>query len=150
MNEAHLLQQYDSLLFPSFAETDALALGLTLLRLAEAAALPVVINIRTPDRTLFHAALPGSAPLNDTWARRKSNTALKFQLPSMLVGVRNQAKNESLEKHGLNSADYADHGGAVPIRVAGVGVVAVATISGLPQRDDHDLVVQAMEMLLAG
>ena len=150
MNEAHLLQQYDSLLFPSFAETDALALGVTLLRLAEAAALPVVINIRTPDRTLFHAALPGSAPLNDTWARRKSNTALKFQLPSMLVGVRNQAKNESLEKHGLNSADYADHGGAVPIRVAGVGVVAVATISGLPQRDDHDLVVQAMEMLLAG
>ncbi len=150
MNEAHLLQQYDNLLFSSFAEADALALGLTLLRLAEAAALPVVINIRTPDRTLFHAALPGSAPLNDTWARRKSNTALKFQLPSMLVGVRNQAKTESLEKHGLNSADYADHGGAVPIRVAGVGVVAVATISGLPQRDDHDLVVQAMEMLLAG
>ena len=150
MNEAHLLQQYDNLLFPSFPEADALALRLTLLRLAEAAALPVVINIRTPDRTLFHAALPGSAPLNDTWARRKSNTALKFQLPSMLVGVRNQAKNESLEKHGLNSADYADHGGAVPIRVAGVGVVAVATISGLPQRDDHDLVVQAMEMLLAG
>ena len=150
MTEAQLLQQYESLQFSSFAEADALALGLTLLQLAEAAALPVVINIRTPDRTLFHAALPGSAPLNDTWARRKSNTALKFQLPSMLVGVRNQAKNESLEKHGLNSADYADHGGAVPIRVAGVGVVAVATISGLPQRDDHDLVVQAMEMLLAG
>ena len=150
MTEAQLRQQYDSLQFPSFAEADALALGLTLLRLAESAELPVVINIRTPDRTLFHAALPGSAPLNDTWARRKSNTALLFQMPSLLVGVRNQTKNESLEKHGLDSRDYADHGGAVPIRVAGVGVVAVATISGLPQLEDHALVVQAMQMLLAG
>lgn len=150
MTEAQLRQQYDSLQFPRFTEADALALGLTLLRLAESAELPVVINIRTPDRTLFHAALPGSAPLNDTWARRKSNTALLFQLPSLLVGARNQTNNESLEKHGLDSRDYADHGGAVPIRVAGVGVVAVATISGLPQLDDHALVVQAMQMLLAG
>ena len=149
MNEAHLLQQYDNLLFPSFAEADALALGLTLLRLAEAAALPVVINIRTPDRTLFHAALPGSAPLNDLWARRKSATALLFQESSLLVGLRLRAKGDTLALHGLNPADYADHGGAVPVRVAGLGVVAVATVSGLPSRDDHALVVQALRAQMA-
>jgi uncharacterized protein (UPF0303 family) len=117
---------------------------------AVAKALPVVIDIRTADRTLFHAALPGATPLNDLWARRKSNTALKFQLPSLLVGLRNRATGKSLEGEGLDAADYADHGGAVPIRVRGVGVVAVATVSGLPQIEDHRLVVQALKALMAG
>jgi len=109
----------------------------------------VVVNIRTADRTLFHAGLPGSAPLNDLWARRKSNTALMFQLPSLLVALRNKAKDEPLERHGLAPADYADSGGAVPIRVRNVGVVAVATVSGLPQVEDHKLVVRAIRLLAA-
>ena len=110
----------------------------------------MVINIRTADRVLFHAALPGSTPLNDLWARRKSNTALMFQLPSLLVAARNKARDEPLERHGLSSADYADSGGAVPIRVRGAGMVAVATVSGLPQVEDHKLVVRGIRALAAG
>ena len=136
------------LILPRFTEAEALALGLALVRLAEAGALPVVIDIRTPDRTLFHAALPGSAPLNDLWARRKSATALIFGLPSLLVGRRMAAKGEGLAMHGLDPAQFAVHGGAVPIRVAGVGVVAAATVSGLPQVEDHRLVVRALEAFL--
>jgi uncharacterized protein (UPF0303 family) len=40
----------------------------------------------------------------------------------------------------LDEADYAWHGGCFPIKVLGQGMVATATISGLPQRDDHKLV----------
>jgi uncharacterized protein (UPF0303 family) len=139
-----------TLVLGTFTEADALRLGRILTDLALAEALPVVIDIRTPDRTLYHASLPGSAPLNDLWARRKSNTALRFQLASLLVGRRNAARGETLEKHGLNLADHADHGGAVPIRVSGVGVVAVATVSGLPQVEDHRLVVRGIRALIAG
>ena len=137
------------LILPRFDENTALTLGTILVSLAQAENLPVVINIRTADRTLFHAALPGSAPLNDTWARRKSNTALMFQKSSLLVGTMLREKGASLANDGLPDADYADHGGAVPIRVRGVGMVAVATVSGLPQRDDHALVVRGLEALLA-
>jgi uncharacterized protein (UPF0303 family) len=136
------------LVLPRFTEADALSLGDILTSLARAENHPVVIDIRTPDRTLFHAALPGSAPLNDLWARRKSNTALLFQTASLLVGTRNRAKNETLARHGLDPADYADNGGAVPIRVAHAGVVAVVTVSGLPQVEDHKLVIRALEALL--
>lgn len=150
MDIAELEAEFAALELPQFDEGSALRLGQTLVDLALADGLPVVIDIRTADRTLFHAGLPGSAPLNDLWARRKSNTALMFQLPSLLVAARNKAKGEALDKHGLPGADFADSGGAVPIRVRGVGVVAVATVSGLPQVEDHKLVVRALRVLAAG
>mgnify|MGYP001320411933 FL=1 len=142
-----LQAEYARLTFPRFAEAEALALGAVLVKLADG--LPVVINIRTPNRVLFHAALPGAAPLNDLWALRKSNVALLYQLPSLLVGQQHLTKG-SLQISGLDGADHADHGGAVPIRVAGVGVVACATVSGLPQAEDHALVVRGFDAFLAG
>ena len=149
MDIAELEAEFARLELDRFDEARALRLGQILVDLALAGKMPVVVNIRTADRTLFHAALPGSAPLNDLWARRKSNVALMFQLPSLLVGQRNREKDESLDRHGLPAEDYADSGGAVPIRVKGAGVVAVATVSGLPQVEDHRLVVQAVKALAA-
>ena len=149
MDITELEAEYAGLDLPRFTEAEALRLGQILVEMAQAKSLPVVIDIRTADRTLFHAGLPGSAPLNDLWARRKSNTALLFQLPTLLVAARNKAKAETLERHGLAAADHAENGGAVPIRVKGVGVVAVATVSGLPQVEDHKLVILGIKALAA-
>lgn len=150
MDTADIEAEFAGLELSRFDEGTAIRLGQIIVDLALAEDLPVVIDIRTGDRTLFHAGLPGSTPLNDRWARRKSNTALMFQLPSLLVGRRNAAKGETLDRHGLPSVDYAEAGGAVPIRVQGVGVVAVATVSGLPQVEDHKLVVRGIRTLMAG
>ena len=147
---ADLTAESADLVFPRFTEDTALALGLMLVELARSGNLPVVIDIRSANRTYFHAALPGSAPLNDLWAARKSATALLFQESSLLVGTRHRDKGETLAKHGLPGDAYADHGGAVPIRVEGVGVVACVTVSGLPQVEDHRLAVRAIRTLLAG
>lgn len=143
---AELEAEYASLTLPRFTEAEALALGQALLELAQGK--PVVINIRNAERMFFHAALPGSTPMNETWARRKSNCALFFHLPSLLVGERNRTKGDTLATHGLDNRDYADHGGAVPIKTAGAGVVAVATISGLPSIEDHRLVVAGLRALI--
>lgn len=150
MDIAELEAEFAALELQRFDEAQALRLGQILVDLALAENLPVVVDIRTADRTLFHAGLPGSAPLNDLWARRKSNTALLFQLPTLLIGERNRAKNETLARHGLLPEEFADNGGAVPIRVAGVGMVAVVTVSGLPQVEDHKLVVRGIKALQAG
>lgn len=135
------------LILPRFDETHALQLGLILTELATG--LPVVINIRNANRCFFHAALPGSQPNNDNWARRKSNVALMMGHASMLVGLKGAERQRTLAVDGLAEADYADHGGAVPIRVVGVGLVAVCTVSGLPQEEDHRLVIKGIEKLLA-
>jgi uncharacterized protein (UPF0303 family) len=143
-----LQAEASSLILPRFAEPEALALGQILTDLGRG--LTIVINIRTPDRTLFHAALPGSGPINDRWIQRKSATALLFQEASLAVGVRTRAKGETLAKFGLPVEEYAEQGGAVPIRVAGAGVVAVVTVSGLAQVDDHNLAVAGLRQLIAG
>ena len=142
---AELERQEADLVFPAFDEEAAYALGTILVRDAKAARLPIVIDIRTPDRTLFHAALPGSAPENDHWARRKSNVVFRHHRSSLLVGERLRAKGDDIGAHlGMEPVDFAAHGGSVPVRVRGVGVVAAVTVSGLPQRDDHAMVVKAM------
>ena len=146
MTLADLEAEAARLILPCFDEATALQLGAILLDLAQG--LPVVINIRNAQRTFFHAALPGSQPNNDNWARRKSNTALLMGRASMAVGLKNAARGQTLSRDGLSEADYADHGGAVPLHVAGVGMVAVATVSGLPQEDDHRLVVRGIEALI--
>lgn len=148
MDIAALETEEAGLVFESFDERKALALGQKLVELGLSRAHPIVIDIRTADRTLFHAGLPGSAPLNDLWALRKSNTALMFQKPSMLVTAKHRATGSTVEKHGLDPARYVDSGGAVPVRVKGLGVVAVATVSGLPELEDHKLVVEAMRAVL--
>jgi uncharacterized protein (UPF0303 family) len=133
----------------TFNDADAWRLGTLLVSMAQAEKLPIVINIRTPNRTLFHAALPGSAALNDLWALRKSNTCLLFGEPSFLIGQRNKEKGETLARHGLSLDDHADAGGSVPIILGGLTVAAV-TVSGLPQAEDHALVIRALQAFAKG
>ncbi|MDZ7904975.1 MAG: heme-binding protein [Cypionkella sp.] len=92
---AQVAAETEALIFPSFDEGDAWALGRALVDMAQHDALGVVINIRTPNRTLFHAALHGAAPLNDLWAQRKSNTALLFGKSSLEVGCSNREKGQT-------------------------------------------------------
>jgi uncharacterized protein (UPF0303 family) len=147
---SELEQQEQRLQFTSFDNNDAWALGSLLVRLGQERELPIAIDIRRHSHQLFHAALPGTAPDNDAWIERKVRVVTRFNASSYLVGRRFAAKNEELgERHGVNPADYAPHGGSFPIRIRSVGVIGMVTVSGLPQADDHALVVEALETYLA-
>ncbi|NKN38454.1 heme-degrading domain-containing protein [Agrobacterium sp. a22-2] len=145
-----LIGQEETLVFSSFDEDTALEIGERLVEVATDQHAPVVINIRTADRLLFHAALPGSSPDNDHWARRKSNVTLRFHKSSMRVGESLRLKGRSIGPEiGLDPLDYASHGGSFPARVAGVGVVAAITVSGLASHEDHQMIVTVIEDYLA-
>ena len=109
----------------------------------------MVVNIRTSDRALFHAAMPGATPDNDHWVRRKSNVVLRFHQSSLLYGQAQAEKGRGVsEEWGLDPMEYAGHGGSFPIRVKKAGVVAAITVSGLPQVDDHRMVIEALSQFL--
>lgn len=144
-----IAEQERELIFPHFDKATAWQLGLKLRALADERNLPVVIDIRRFDEPLFYAAMEGTTPDNIDWVRRKSNVVARFHRSSFAVGIKDRMKNETIyAAQGLPLADYATHGGSFPITVAGSGVIGSVTVSGLPQRSDHELVVEALCFLL--
>lgn len=141
---AIITRQEELLQFNAFDNATAWLLGESIKKYCESRELAVTIEIRLCRETVFFYAMPGTSPNNADWARRKRNTAELQQRSSYAVGLALH-ENETLESQsGLPARDYAHHGGSVPIRVKGIGFVGVATISGLPQREDHNTVVQVM------
>jgi uncharacterized protein (UPF0303 family) len=144
-----IARQERELVLPRLDADTAWKLGSHLRGLAEQRGLPVVIDIRRFGQPLFYAAMDGTTPDNVEWVRRKSNVVARFHRSSYAVGIREKIKGESIcESQGLPLADYATHGGSFPLSVAGAGVVGSATVSGLPMRADHELVIEALCWLL--
>ena len=140
-----IAKQERELVFPEFDEEIAWKLGSRLRELALARRLPVAIEVKRFGQPLFYSALDGSTPDNAEWVRRKGNIVVRFHRSSYAIGLELKRTNSTLaEKHELSSADYASHGGSFPLKVAGAGVIGSITVSGLPQRADHELVVEAL------
>lgn len=137
--------QERALVLPRLDAQTAWELGTHLRSMAAQRNLAVVIDIRHFGQPIFYAAMDGTTPDNVEWVRRKSNVVARFLRSSYAVGLKEKQKNETLlESQGLPVADYATHGGSFPLAVANAGVVGSVTVSGLPQRQDHELVVEAL------
>lgn len=135
--------------FQSFSEEIAFDFGSVVYGIARAKRSPVVINIRSSDRVFFHAALPGTVPDNDNWVRRKSNVVLRYHQSSLLFGDALALKGREINPDmGIDMMNFASHGGGFPLRVKKAGIVAAITVSGLPQLDDHRMIVDALEQYL--
>ncbi len=143
-------RQEHELAFTRFDAGMAWEIGAGLRILAAERRLPVVIDVRRFGQPLFYAALEGTTPDNVDWVRRKSNVVARFHRSSYAIGLKEKIKGEDLiGSQGLAIADYATHGGSFPITVAGAGVIGSVTVSGLPQRADHELVIEALCGLLS-
>lgn len=129
-------------------ENTAWELGLHIKAICEARNQSVTIEVRRAKETLFFYAMPGTTPNNAEWVRRKRNTVELLHRSSYATGMAHQKDSTSLPlKTGVSLADYAEHGGSFPLRVKGVGCVGAVTVSGVPQREDHGIVVEALAAL---
>jgi uncharacterized protein (UPF0303 family) len=138
--------QEKRLQFDHFDSTVAWAIGSALKAAAEKRGVAVAIDVRLHGHILFSYAMPGTTPDNLDWIRRKCNVVQRFQRSSYAIGLINQRAQTNLQtKYGLELKDYAPHGGCFPILLAGSGCVGSITVSGLPQREDHALVVSVLQ-----
>jgi uncharacterized protein (UPF0303 family) len=144
-----LLAQEDELQFARFDNVTAWELGQALVAAARDGGLAVTVDIRRGDQQLFHAALPGTAADNDAWIERKNGVVRRFGHSSFYLGTVLRMEGRTLEeKFLLDGTRYAAHGGAFPVIVRDVGMVGTVTVSGLPQAEDHRLVVAVLREFL--
>ena len=138
-------KQEASLGFSAFGADLAWSVGCRIRAHAADRQLKIAVEISLAEHVLFHAALPGATPDNTDWIRRKRNTVMRFRRSSLAMRLLCEAKGKSLaERYALPDRDFAASGGGVPIILAGTGCVGAAVVSGLPDVEDHALVVQAL------
>lgn len=138
-------EQLRLLRLTSFDEDAAWDVGSDLRRRALERGVAITIEVRLAGSTVFMHAMAGTSPSNADWARRKRNVVELLHRPSYAVGLEAARDGQSaLDQMGRPEADFATHGGSFPVVVDGVGCVGAVTVSGLPQRDDHELVVEAL------
>ena len=144
-----LLAQEHELQLERFDDDTAWELGLRLVAAARDGGHGVTVDIRRGEQQLFHAALDGTSADNDAWIERKNAVVRRFGHSSFYVGRECAAAGQSLEdRFFVDPRRYSAHGGAFPVRIRDVGVVGTVTVSGLPQAEDHRLVVSVLREFL--
>ncbi len=140
-----LLHEEAEIQFTEFTNDTAWQIGSRLVEVARQESLGVAIDICRHGHQLFHAALPGASPDNDAWIKRKNRVVNRFGHSSFYMGNLYKSQGTTIEQKSLlDPTRYAPHGGAFPIIIKGVGVVGTITVSGLPQVEDHKLVVRVL------
>ncbi|MFN8433502.1 MAG: heme-degrading domain-containing protein [Anaerolineales bacterium] len=145
-----LLQQEQELQFTRFNESTAWQLGTQMVERAMRENLPITINITRGEQQLFHYSMPGTSADNDEWVKRKVRLVNRFGHSSFYMGQALKHKGKTIEQSYLISeSEFAAHGGCFPIIVKGTGMVGTITVSGLPQEEDHKLVVESIREFLS-
>lgn len=142
---AGIAEQEKRLVFTAFDEAAAFSIGSALRERGLAEAWPIVIHISVWDRLLFYAALPGSSGSNADWVRRKINVVKMFHKSTYRMVLEQGSPDRTFKPGaGLSPQDYVLAGGGFPVTVQGVGAVGAIGVSGLPEREDHGIIVDVL------
>ena len=140
-----IIAQEQGLIFPQFDEAIAFSLGMRVRERALNDGLGLVCDVRTWDRPLFYTALPPTTGDNQHWVRRKYNLVQRVAKSSYRVVLENTSGvDHFLPRRGLDNESFVLAGGGFPIRVKGAGMIGCLTVSGLHERDDHAVAVDAI------
>jgi len=132
--------------FTEFNASIAWELGLALKIAAEKRGAAVAIDIQLHGQPLFSCGMRGTTPDNWEWIRRKRNVVMRYHRSSYAIGLKHERAGTTLhDTTGLDLRDYSTHGGGFPVTLAGTGCIGTITVSGLPQREDHSLVVSVLQ-----
>jgi uncharacterized protein (UPF0303 family) len=133
------------LCFKHFSNQDAWDLGQMLVAYAKKRAYSVAIDIAVSGYQLFRYGFAGTNNHNEMWMQRKMNTVNTVHKSSIHVGAILENTGEDLEDDWhLPHKDYAFHGGCFPIIIEKTGFIGTITVSGRPQHEDHQMIIDVL------
>ena len=147
---AGLAREAQALVLSSLTQAQAIEIGEIGFAKASARALPIIVEVRLGDWTVFKVALTGSKPDNDSWVARKTRVVAATGKSTMHVRVDAEERGvDWYQETGLSEELHATDGGGLALCVTGSGLTGILLISGLPQVEDHLLGVEIITEYLA-
>lgn len=130
----------------SFDNRMAFDMATKVIDLAKSRKQRIAIEIIRLNHTIF-LYLDDSLPMDKhNWLRRKANVAKQFEESSLNVKNDLEEGNMTLEKtFALDEKDFLAKGGAIPIFIKNVGMIAIITVSGLHDEEDHKIIIDALK-----
>lgn len=124
-------------------------LGSRLRARAQDAKAPVAIEVRHGTDVVFATLLSGATIDNFDWTRRKCAVAHRFHRSSLSMRLEAEAQGYNFNsRFRLPEADYVASGGGVPLMLASGTFVGSVGVSGLPDIEDHQLIVATLRNML--
>jgi uncharacterized protein (UPF0303 family) len=147
---AGLAREAEALVLPSLTHAQAIEIGKIGFAKASARTLPVTVEVRLGEWTVFKAVLPGAKPEQDSWVARKARVVMATGNSTIFERVAAEERGvDWYAETGLSEELHAIHGGGLALNVAGEGLAGILLISGLPQVEDHLLGVEVITEYLA-
>lgn len=130
----------------SFSNKIALEMGLTIIDLAKSRNQHIAVEICRLNHTVFIYVDDNVPADKHNWLRRKANVAKQFEESSLRVKNDLKEGNMTLDKtFALDEKDFLAKGGSLPIFVKNAGMIAIITVSGLQDEEDHKIIIDALK-----
>ena len=109
---------------------------------------PITIVVQLDGTEVFKQALPGADGEQIGWINRKANAVNMTHHSTMYERVNAEELGiDWHEKHGVEDATHAIHGGGFPLVTTAGEFKGVVLVSGLPQVEDHMLAYETLAAL---
>ena len=129
-----------------FSNRTAMEMGLRIIDLAKSRNQHIAVEISRLNHTIF-LYVDDELPVDKhNWLRRKANVAKQFEESSL--SVKNDLLNGNMtlkETFALDDKEYLAKGGSIPVFVKNAGMVAIITVSGLHDEQDHKIIIDALK-----
>ena len=121
-------------------------IGLAIINLAKERDQHIAVKVERLNHTIFLYVDDNLPADKHHWLRRKANVAKHFEESSL--SVKQDLKNGNMSLSGtfaLDEKKYLAKGGAIPIFVKQAGMIAIVTVSGLHDEEDHQIIIDALK-----
>ncbi len=109
---------------------------------------PITIAVQLDGAEVFRQALPGADEEQISWINRKARVVNLTHHSTMYERVSAEESGINWhEKHGVEDATHAIHGGGFPLVTKAGEFKGVVLVSGSPQVDDHMLAYETLAAL---
>lgn len=130
----------------SFCNRTGMKMGLSIVALAKERSQNIAVQIERLNHIIFLYVDNDLPRDKHNWLKRKANVAKHFEESSLSVKNDLINGNMTLEKtFALDDKEYLAKGGSIPIFVKNTGMIAIITVSGLHDEEDHKIIIDALK-----